>query len=352
MHTNSPTELTITTPDDWHVHLRDGAALACTVPHISHYFGRAIIMPNLKPAITTPEMALAYQQRILAHRPEGSCFTPLMTLYLTEHTTAAQVKAAKQSGFIHAFKYYPAHGTTHAEQGIRQLNNVYPALAALQEEQLPLLIHAETADPHIDVFDREAHFLHEELKPMLQQFPQLRTVIEHVTTIEGVDFVKAGNENLAATITAHHLLLNRNDMFIGGLHPHYYCLPVLKRQRHQHALRQAATAGHPKFFLGTDSAPHAIGSKEAACGCAGIYTAHAALELYAEVFEEENALANLEKFASRHGAQFYRLPINTTKVTLRKTPWNVPHSFSFDQTTLIPFRAGQPVAWTVPRCVM
>lgn len=337
--------ITFTKPDDWHTHLRDGAVLLRTVIDTATRFARAIVMPNLKPAITTTKAALAYRDRILAALPAGMIFEPLMTLYLTDNTTVTEVKTAKQSGKIFAVKLYPAGATTNADAGVTRMDKVYDVCAALEEQQMPLLLHGEVTDPSVDVFDREKIFIEQELVPLLQRFPKLRIVLEHITTAEAADFVRQGPANLAATITAHHLLLNRNDLFIGGIRPHYYCLPLLKRQKHQQALIAAATSGNPKFFLGTDSAPHTLQTKEAACGCAGIYTAHAAIELYAEVFDKVNALDKLPAFASEFGADFYGLSRNTAMITLHKQDWQVPESLAFGNDKLIPFRAGQSVVW-------
>ena len=278
-------ELTLTRPDDWHLHVRDADALPCVVPHTARQFARAIIMPNLQPPVTTTEQALAYRERILAAVPPGCDFNPLMTLYLTDNTPAAEIARARSSGLVHAVKLYPAGATTHSDAGVTDIANTLAALEAMQEHGLPLLVHAEVTDPAVDVFDREAVFIERHLAPLTERFPELRVVLEHATTRDGIQFVTASSDRIAATITAHHLLLNRNAMFRGGMQPHAYCLPVLKRERHREALLEAATSGNPKFFLGTDSAPHARERKETACGCAGIYTAHAALELYAEAFE-------------------------------------------------------------------
>jgi len=339
------TPLTLTRPDDWHLHLRDGALLAAVLPDTARQFARAIVMPNLKPPVTTVEQARAYRERIVAALPRDARFEPLMTLYLTDLTQAGEIRAAKESGFIHAVKYYPAGATTNSENGVTDINRVYPVLAEMEKQDLPLLLHGEVTDSDVDVFDREAVFIERHLIPLTHAFPRLRMVLEHVTTREGVAFVEQAGPTIAATITAHHLLLNRNAMFAGGIRPHAYCLPVLKRETHRAALLQAATGGNPKFFLGSDSAPHGKRTKETACGCAGIYTAHSALELYAEAFDAAGALNRLEAFASFHGADFYRLPRNTGRVTLTREPWTVPSELTFGDDVLVPMRAGETLAW-------
>jgi len=339
------TRLTLTRPDDWHLHLRDGALLAAVLPDTARRFARAIVMPNLKDPIVTVKQARAYRDRIVAAVPKGARFEPLMTLYLTDLTRPGEIQAAKDSGIVHAVKYYPAGATTHSENGVTDLKHVYPVLAEMEKHDVPLLLHGEVTDGDVDVFDREAVFIDRHLQPLTRAFPGLRMVLEHVTTREGVAFVEQAGPNLAATVTAHHLLMNRNAMFAGGLRPHAYCLPVLKREPHRAALVKAATGGNPKFFLGTDSAPHGQRTKEAACGCAGIYTAHAALELYAEAFERAGALDRLEAFASFHGADFYRLPRNTGSVTLVREPWTVPRTLAFGDDLLVPMRAGEALAW-------
>jgi len=338
-------KLTLRRPDDWHLHLRDGAALAAVVGHSAARFGRAIVMPNLQPPVTTTERAAAYRDRIRAALPPGSRFEPLMTLYLTDRTSAAEIARAKASGLVHAVKYYPAGATTHSDAGVTAIGNVHGALAALEEHDLPLLVHGEVTDPAVDVFDREAAFIDRVLAGVVRRFPRLRIVFEHVTTRDGVAFVRSAGRRLGATITPQHLLLNRNALFDGGLRPHHYCLPVLKRELHREALVEAATGGEPQFFLGTDSAPHARLAKETACGCAGIYTAHAAIELYAEAFERAGRLERLEGFASVHGADFYRLPRNTDAITLVRAPWTAPASYAFGDDALVPFRAGESLAW-------
>ncbi|MGY5617677.1 dihydroorotase [Vibrio cincinnatiensis] len=340
------TTLTITRPDDWHVHLRDGEVLADTVRDISRYNGRALIMPNTVPPVTTTEMALAYRERIMAAKPHAH-FEPLMTLYLTDNTSVEEIRNAKASGAIVAAKLYPAGATTNSDSGVTDPKNIYPVLQAMQEEGLLLLIHGEVTTHDVDIFDREKTFLETVLAPIVHDFPQLKIVLEHITTAEAVNFVKNAGENLAATITAHHLLFNRNHMLVGGIRPHFYCLPILKRATHQDALIAAATSGNKKFFLGTDSAPHAKGNKEAACGCAGSYTAHAALELYAEVFEKVGKLDNLAAFACHNGPDFYGLPRNSDTVTLTKQAWDVPTSLPFGKERVTPIRAGETVQWTV-----
>lgn len=338
-------QLTLTRPDDWHLHLRDGAAMSSVVAHAAHQFGRAIVMPNLRPPVVNTEAALAYRERILAALPAGSEFQPLMTLYLTDNTSPEEIAKAKQSGHVAAVKLYPAGATTNSDAGVTAMQRVYGALEAMEQHGLPLLVHGEVTDPAVDVFDREKVFIERELIPLLERFPKLRVVFEHITTRDAVDFVLAASDRVAATITAHHLLLNRNALFTGGIRPHHYCLPVLKRETHRAALLQAATSGNPKFFLGTDSAPHARNTKEAACGCAGIYTAHAAIELYAEAFDQVGALDRLEAFASFHGPDFYGLPRNTARITLVKESWKVPEEYAFGDSTVVPMRAGGEIRW-------
>jgi dihydroorotase len=340
-------ELTLTRPDDWHLHLRDGAALASVLPHTARRFARAIVMPNLKPPVVTTAQALAYRRRILAARPAGNDFSPLMTLYLTDDTAAEEISRARQSGHIHAVKFYPAGATTHSDAGVTDITRIYATLAAMEECGLPLLVHAEVTDLGVDVFDREAAFIERVLQPLCARFPALKLVLEHVTTREGIEFVRSSADTVAATITAHHLLLNRNAMFAGGIRPHAYCLPVLKRETHRVALIEAATGGSRKFFLGTDSAPHAREHKETACGCAGIYTAHAALELYAQVFEEARALDRLDGFAGRFGADFYGLPYNTATITLEKIDWRVPDRYPLGDTSVVPLFAGETLPWRI-----
>jgi len=340
-------ELTLTRPDDWHLHLRDGSALASVVPHTARCFTRAIVMPNLKPPVVTTSQALAYRQRILEAAPPGGDFDPLMTLYLTDNTPAEEITRARQSGHIHAVKFYPAGATTHSDAGVTDITRTYAVLEAMEECGLPLLVHAEVTDASVDIFDREAVFIERLLQPLCKRFPALKLVLEHVTTREGIEFVKAMPDTVSSTITAHHLLLNRNAMFAGGIRPHAYCLPVLKRETHRIALLEAATSGSGKFFLGTDSAPHARERKESACGCAGIYTAHAALELYAGVFEEAQALDRLEGFAARFGADFYGLPYNTATITLEKGDWRVPDHYPLGDSCLIPLFAGETLSWHI-----
>jgi dihydroorotase len=337
--------LTLTRPDDWHLHLRDGGALAAVLPDTARRFGRAIVMPNLKPPVTTVEQAEAYRQRILAALPAAMAFEPLMTLYLTDSMPPTEIDKARASGFIHAVKLYPAGATTHSDAGVTDLAKCRETLARMESLGLPLLVHGETTDPAVDVFDREAVFLERVLSPLLQDFPGLKVVLEHVTTKEGVDFVTVAGANVVATITAHHLLLNRNAIFAGGIRPHHYCLPVLKRESHRRALLAAATSGNPKFFLGTDSAPHAKGVKETACGCAGCYTAHAGIELYAEAFDAAGALDRLEGFASHFGADFYGLPRNSATITLRRESWQVPAALPYGSDMLVPLRAGETIGW-------
>ena len=337
--------LSITRPDDWHLHLRDGAALGAVVAHTARRFGRAIVMPNLKPPVTTTDAASAYRQRILAARPPGSTFEPLMTLYLTDRTSGAEIARARASGFVHAVKYYPAGATTNSDSGVTSIENVRTALAALEEHDLPLLVHGEVTDAAVDVFDREAAFIDRVLADIVRKHPALRVVFEHVTTREAVAFVRDAGPKVAATITPQHLLLNRNALFAGGMRPHHYCLPVLKREAHREALLAAATGEDTQFFLGTDSAPHARHTKEAACGCAGIYSAHAAIELYAEAFESVGRLERLEAFASFNGADFYGLARNRDRITLVKEPWTVPAAYPYGDDALVPFRAGEAIAW-------
>jgi dihydroorotase len=336
--------LTLARPDDWHLHLRDGTALAAVAGHSARQFGRAIVMPNLKPAIRTTQQALHYRERIL-QAVAGSDFEPLMTLYLTDDTPAEEIARAKLSGRVHAVKLYPAGATTHSDEGVTRLSRCFHALEKMQELAMPLLVHGESTDPAIDVFDREKAFIEETLGPLIERFPGLRIVLEHITTRDAVQFVEVMGPNVAATITAHHLLMNRNALFMGGIRPHHYCLPVLKREEHREALVDAAISGNPKFFLGTDSAPHPRAAKEAACGCAGIFTAHAALELYATAFEEAGALDRLEGFASIHGARFYGLPVSEAQVTLVREEWTVPDELDFGDGRLVPLRAGETLPW-------
>ncbi len=337
--------LRLTKPDDWHLHLRDGAGLAAVLPHTAARFARAIVMPNLRPPVVTTAQAVAYRQRILAALPSGMGFEPLMTLYLTDDLPPGEIARAVASGVVFGAKLYPAGATTHSDAGVTRLEGLYGVLEAMQEVDLPLLVHGEVTDPEIDIFDRERVFIERHLTRIVEDFPALRVVLEHVTTEEGVAFVEQAPPRVAGTLTAHHLLYNRNALLVGGIRPHYYCLPVLKRERHRLALLRAATDGNPKFFLGTDSAPHAVGTKECASGCAGCYTAHAALELYAEAFEQAGALERLEGFASFHGADFYRLPRNREILTLERQPWRVPADYPFGAERLVGLRAGQEVGW-------
>ncbi len=341
----TPSTLTITRPDDWHVHLRDGAVLADVVPHTARQFGRAIVMPNLKPPVTTTAMAAAYRERILAAVPQGVAFEPLMVLYLTDNTTADEIRRAVNSGFVHGVKLYPAGATTNSDAGVTDLQRCMGALEAMQALGLPLLIHGEVTDADIDLFDREAVFIDKILQPLRRQLPALRIVFEHITTKDAADYVREAEGDMAATITAHHLLYNRNALFKGGIRPHYYCLPVLKREIHRQALVAAATSGNPRFFLGTDSAPHPKGLKEHACGCAGCYTALHAMELYTQVFEQVGALDKLEGFASFHGPDFYRLPRNEGTLTLKRETWSIPDELKLGETTLVPLDAGQALQW-------
>lgn len=342
---SSLNSITLTRPDDWHVHLRDGAVLADVVPHTARQFGRAIVMPNLKPPVTTTAMAQAYRDRILAALPTGMRFEPLMTLYLTDNTSADEIRRAVDSGIVKAVKLYPAGATTNSDAGVTDLKRCTGALEAMQELGLPLLIHGEVTDADIDLFDREAVFIERVLQPLRKSMPALRIVFEHITTKDAAEYVRDAEGEIGATITAHHLLYNRNAIFKGGIRPHYYCLPVLKRETHRQALLQAATSGSPRFFLGTDSAPHPKGLKEHACGCAGCYTALHAMELYAQAFEAAGALDRLEGFASFYGADFYRLPRNADKVTLQRTDWVIPDEVRMGDGTLVPLDAGQALHW-------
>ena len=332
-------------PDDWHLHLRDGEALRSVLPDTARRFARAIVMPNLVPPVRNLSDAQAYRDRIMAAVPRGLSFEPLMTLYLTDNTVADEIIRSKQSGIVLAVKYYPAGATTNSESGVTDIARCNDVLAAMQECGMPLLLHGEVTDAAIDIFDREAVFIERHLRRIVDNFPKLKIVLEHITTKEGVDFVAQARQGVAGTLTAHHLLLNRNDMLVGGIRPHAYCLPVLKRELHRKALVAAATSGNSKFFLGTDSAPHEKHAKESACGCAGIYTSHAGIELYAEIFENESALDKLEAFASFNGPDFYGLPRNTDKITLQKTAWQVPDEIILGQNSMVPFRAGANVSW-------
>lgn len=338
--------LTITRPDDWHIHFRDGAAMQSVLPDTARVFGRAIAMPNLKPPVVSVADAAAYRERLLA-AAAGTSFAPLMTLYLTDNTQPEEIRRARESGLVHAVKYYPAGATTNSDSGVTELTKAYEAIAAMEEVGMPLLLHGEVVDPEVDVFDREAVFIERHLTRLLRDFPKLKIVLEHITTRQAAEFVTAAPANVAATITVHHLLYNRNAMFKGGIRPHLYCLPVLKREQHRRALIAAAISGNPKFFLGTDSAPHAVGAKESACGCAGIYSAHAAIELYAEVFEDAGALDKLEAFASFYGADFYGLPRHTDTITLKRESWEAPARLTLGETSLVPLRAGEAIRWRV-----
>ena len=339
--------LTFTRPDDWHVHVRTGVILKTVLPHTARQFARAIIMPNLKPPVTTVKQALLYRDEILATVPMGMDFTPLMTLYLTATTTEAEIKKAAESEHIHAFKLYPAGATTHSDLGVSDIKAAYPLFEVMEKHGIPLLIHGEVTDADCDIFDREKVFINRYLSDIVEQFSDLRVVLEHVTTADAVQFVESASKNVAATITPQHLLYNRNALFVGGIRPHYYCLPVLKREPHRTALVNAATSGNPKFFLGTDSAPHTTETKENACGCAGCFSAPIALELYAEAFELVNAIDKLEGFASFHGADFYRLPRNTGTITLEKTSWEIPAAYTENNVSITPLKATERIHWKV-----
>ncbi|MGL1959102.1 MAG: dihydroorotase [Colwellia sp.] len=343
--------LTITRPDDWHVHLRDGKVLKNTVNDISRYFGRAVVMPNLVPPVTNTDLAREYYERIMSHVDNkahaNEQFKPLMVLYLTDNTCAQEIIDAKESGIVYAAKLYPAGATTNSASGVTNVDNLKAVFAAMQSVGMPLLIHGEVTHNDIDIFDREQVFIDTILQPLVKNYPQLKVVLEHITTKNAVDFVLSANDNVAATITVHHLLFNRNHMLVGGIRPHYFCLPILKRNIHQQALVAAATSGNAKFFLGTDSAPHSQQAKESACGCAGSYTAHAAIELYAEVFEQAGALEQLEAFASLNGPSFYQLPVNTDKITLVKKSWLVPATYNFGDDEVVAIRANDTIFWQV-----
>ena len=343
----TPSKFILARPDDWHVHFRDGAAMAAVVGATAHVFGRAIVMPNLRPPVTTTAMAQAYRDRILAALPTGARFQPLLTLYLTDNTSAAEIAAAKVSGFVHAAKYYPAGATTHSDAGVTAIERAYPAFSAMQEHGLVLSLHGEVTDPDVDMFDREQVFVDRHLARIVRDFPALRIVLEHVTTREAAEFVAAAPANVAATITPQHLLWSRNALFAGGLRPHLYCVPILKREVHREALARAATSGSPKFFLGTDSAPHARHMKESACCGAGCYSAPLALPLYAEAFDNAGALDRLEGFASQFGADFYGLPRNADMITLVREDWTVPAEYAFGRDALVPLRAGETMRWQV-----
>ena len=337
--------ITLRRPDDWHLHLRDGAMLAAVVPYTARQFARAIVMPNLVPPVTKVASARAYRERILSALPHRADFTPLMTCYLTDATDPQEVSRGYEEGIFAAVKLYPAHATTNSALGVTDMARISPVLEHMAKIGMPLLIHGEVTDPEVDVFDREAVFIDRVLDPLRRRLPELRIVLEHITTEEAVGYVEAGGANLAATVTAHHLVINRNAIFTGGIRPHLYCLPIAKREKHRQALRRVATSGNPRFFLGTDSAPHAVAAKETACGCAGIFTAPCALEIYVEVFEEEDALDRFEAFASLNGPEFYRLPVNETRVSLRREPFAVPEVIGEDANALVPFRAGETLRW-------
>ena len=341
----TPTSLTITRPDDWHLHLRDGAAMASVLPHSARQFGRAIVMPNLKPPVTSTADAIAYRSRILAALPEGMAFEPLMTLYLTDNTAPDEILRAQDSGIVHAVKLYPAGATTNSDAGVTDLKNCAKVLEMMQEVGMPFLVHGEVTDPEIDLFDREAVFIERVMRPLRRDFPALSIVFEHITTKDAAQYVAEAEGPIAATITAHHLLYNRNDIFKGGIRPHYYCLPILKREEHRLALMTAATSGDERFFLGTDSAPHAQGAKESACGCAGCYTALHAMELYAEAFERAGALDKLEAFASFHGPAFYGMARNAGTVTMVREPWQVPALLALAELHMVPLSAGETIHW-------
>jgi dihydroorotase len=337
--------LIITRPDDWHLHLRDGAHMRSVLADTARRFARAIVMPNLRPPVTTTAAALDYRERIRQALPVGARFEPLMTLYLTDDTRPEEIARARESGAVYAVKYYPAGATTHSDSGVTDLARCYPVLEAMVGHAMPLLVHGEVTDSAVDIFDRERVFVERVLAPLARRFPGLRIVLEHITTREAADFVREAPPDIGATITAHHLLINRNALFAGGVRPHHYCLPVAKRESHRQALVAAAVSGNPRFFLGTDSAPHARHTKETDCGCAGIYTAHAAIELYAEAFAKAGAIERLEAFASWHGADFYGLPRNSDTITLEERPRLVPEEIAFGEDTLVPFRAGEAVGW-------
>ena len=339
--------LTLRRPDDWHLHLRDGALLAAVLPHTARRFARAVVMPNLSPPVTTTAAALAYRERILAALPAGSRFEPLMTLYLTDNTPAEEIHRARECGHVVGVKLYPAGATTNSDSGVTDLSRCASALAAMEEAGLVLQVHGEVTSPAVDVFARERVFIERVLAPVVDRFPQLKVVLEHVTTADGVDFVRGARDGVAATVTPQHMLLNRNALFAGGLRPHNYCLPVLKAERHREAVLAAATSGSERFFLGTDSAPHTRGSKESACGCAGIFSAPVGIEIYAEAFEQAGALEQLEGFASEHGARFYGLPLNEDRIVLQRREWRPPAEYQVGAESLVPFRAGEPVSWTL-----
>jgi dihydroorotase len=341
-HSNS---ITLTRPDDWHLHLRDGAAMASVLPHSARQFGRAIVMPNLKPPVTTTVQAAAYRKRIMAALPPGMTFEPLMTLYLTDNTPPDEILRAKDSGFVHAVKLYPAGATTNSDAGVTTLSKCYKTLETMQDVGMPFLVHGEVTDPAIDIFDREAIFIERVMQPLRRDLPALKVVFEHITTKDAAQYVSEADAGVAATITAHHLLYNRNEIFKGGIRPHYYCLPVLKREEHRQALVRVATSGSAKFFLGTDSAPHPKGLKEHACGCAGCYTALHAMELYAQAFDQAGALDKLEAFASFNGPAFYGLPHNSGTITLQRETWSLPAELPMGDATVVPLNGGEPIGW-------
>ena len=342
---NRPDSITITRPDDWHLHLRDGATMASVLPDTARQFARAIVMPNLKPPVTTTEQAIAYRERILAALPAGMQFEPLMVLYLTDNTPPEEIQRARDSGIVHAVKLYPAGATTNSDAGVSDLSKCYKTLEAMQKIGMPFLVHGEVTDPAIDIFDREAVFIDRVMQPLRRDMPELNIVFEHITTRDAAQYVAEADGHVAATITAHHLLYNRNELFKGGIRPHYYCLPVLKREIHRQALVAAATSGSNKFFLGTDSAPHPKGLKEHACGCAGCYTALHAMELYTQAFDQADALDKLEQFASFNGPAFYKLPRNTGTITLRREEWQVPGELPLGEATLVPLNGGETIGW-------
>ena len=337
--------ITLTLPDDWHLHLRDGAALETTVPSATRGFGRGIVMPNLNPPVTTVARAKAYRDRIIANRPEGSDWEPLMVLYLTDNTSPDEIRAAADCGFVHGCKYYPAGATTNSDSGVTNIDNIDAVLETMQEVGMVLQIHGEVTDPDVDIFDREAVFIERHLIKLVEKFPRLKIIFEHITTREAAEFVSSAGDNVAATITPQHLLYNRNHMLVGGIRPHYYCLPILKRDIHQQALIEAAVSGNKKFFLGTDSAPHTKDSKESCCGCAGCFSHPAAVEMYAEVFEQAGALDKFEAFASINGADFYGLPYNKTTITLERKSWEIPSSVPFGDSVIVPLAAGNQLNW-------
>ncbi|MFP4080603.1 MAG: dihydroorotase [Ectothiorhodospira sp.] len=338
-------ELHIRRPDDWHLHVRDGEGLMCAVPHSARRFARAVIMPNLRPPVVDIEQAAAYRARILAAVPKGVHFDPLMTIYLTDHTSPDDIREVAESGFMLGAKLYPAGATTHSEAGVTDIRHLDPTLQAMQDLGVPLMVHGEVTGPEVDLFDREARFIEQILTPLVERFPALKVVLEHVTTSQAVEFVRRGPETVAATVTPQHILMNRNALFQGGIRPHHFCLPILKREEHRAAILETLAAGHPRFFLGTDSAPHPRGAKESACGCAGIYSAPAAIELYAEAFEQAGALDRLEAFASENGPRFHGLAPNEDFITLRREPWTVPEDLPFGEDTVVPLRAGTDLAW-------